>query len=197
MDILNKINSYRIILGSQSPRRQFLLSELGIRFEVKVNLDQEENYPDDLRGEEIPVFLSKLKSEQLAGYIDDNTILITADTIVWLDDKVLGKPKDVDDALSILKSLSGSKHTVYTGVCIKSINKEKVFSAETDVYFRELSDEEILFYIEKYKPYDKAGAYGAQEWIGYIGIEHIEGSYFNVMGLPVQKLYSELIAFIG
>lgn len=197
MDILKKINSYRIILGSQSPRRQFLLSELGIRFEVKVNLDQEENYPDDLRGEEIPVFLSKLKSEQLAGYIDDNTILITADTIVWLDDKVLGKPKDADDALSILKSLSGSKHTVYTGVCIKSINKEKVFSAETDVYFRELSDEEILFYIEKYKPYDKAGAYGAQEWIGYIGIEHIEGSYFNVMGLPVQKLYSELIAFIG
>lgn len=197
MDILKKINSYRIILGSQSPRRQFLLSELGIRFEVKVNSDQEENYPDNLKKEEIPVFLSKLKSEHLSGYIDDNTILITADTIVWLDDKVLGKPKDADDALSILKSLSGYKHTVYTGVCIKSINKEKVFSAETDVYFRELSDEEILFYIEKYKPYDKAGAYGAQEWIGYIGIEHIEGSYFNVMGLPVQKLYSELIAFIG
>lgn len=203
MEFLKKINDYQIILGSQSPRRQHLLKEIGIDFEVKTTLDQDENYPPDLQKEEIPVYLAKLKSGRLMkelsvnpDFREDKMILITADTIVWLEDQVLGKPENAQDAFRILKMISGQKHTVYTAVCLKSLKKEKVFFVETNVYFRKLTDEEILFYIGKYQPYDKAGAYGAQEWIGYIGIEHIEGSYFNVMGLPVQKLYCELMEFV-
>jgi septum formation protein len=196
LDSLKKLNNYQIILGSQSPRRQFLLGELGIKFTVRTVPDENEDYPAHLVRDEIPVFLAKQKSRQLEKYVNENSILITADTIVWQNDGVLGKPEDIADAVRILKQLSGIKHTVYTGVCIKTAGKEKTFVAETDVFFRKLTDEEILFYIEKYKPFDKAGAYGAQEWIGYVGIEHIEGSYFNVMGLPVQKLYCELMDFI-
>jgi septum formation protein len=196
LEILQKINQHRIILGSRSPRRQNLLKELGIQFEVIIGDDLHENYPPDLIKEEIPVFLAKQKSNQYLKYLDSNTILITADTIVWIDNEILGKPADHEDAVKILNRLSGRAHQVLTGVCIKSGYKERVFCVSSDVYFRKLDQEEIQYYISSYKPFDKAGAYGIQEWIGYIGIDKIEGSYFNVMGLPTQRLYMELIRFI-
>lgn len=191
MTLLNNLSNYQIILASQSPRRQNLLKELELDFRIDVK-EVEENYPDHLLKEEIPVYLSKLKASAFNESIKQNEIIITADTIVWVNNSVLGKPKDKDDAVKMLKTLSDNKHTVYTGVCLKSIAFEKTFWAQTDVYFRKLDTEEIEYYLDKYKPYDKAGSYGIQEWIGYIAIEKIEGSYFNVMGLPVQKLYEEL-----
>jgi len=154
----------------------------------------EETFPKNIFREEIAVYLARKKSEAYLN-LSDNEILITADTIVWIDDKVLGKPENYAEAFQMLKLLSGKKHYVLTGVCLKSINKTAVFHAETMVKFAELSDEEIRFYIENYKPYDKAGAYGIQEWIGKVGIEYIEGSYYNVVGLPVQRLYRELLRF--
>ena len=196
MELLDQIKKYKIILGSQSPRRQYLLKEMGVEFRVAITYDLDEIYPPELQREEIPVYLSLLKSNHLQSYLEDHSILITADTIVWLDGQVLGKPKDADDAFAILKKLSGHKHEVYSGVCIKSMKNELTFSAKTDVYFRSLTNYEINYYISNYQPYDKAGAYGAQEWIGFIGIEKIEGSYFNVMGLPVQMLYVELGKFL-
>ncbi len=196
MDILQKINQHRIILGSRSPRRQDLLKGLGIRFEVIAGNALDEKYPPDLKKEEIPVYLAKRKSNPLLQYLDQNTILITADTIVWIDGEILHKPSDPAEAAKILNRLSGRKHEVLTGVCIKSKHKEHVFCISSDVYFRKLDQEEIAFYITHYKPYDKAGAYGIQEWIGYIGIERIVGSYYNVMGLPTQRLFVELKGFI-
>jgi septum formation protein len=196
VDIVQKINQHRIILGSRSPRRQNLLKGLGIKFEVVTNDDQEENYPFNLSRKEIPVFLAKQKSNQFLKYLDSNTILITADTIVCIDNDVLGKPADQADAIRILARLSGKTHQVLTGVCIKSMVKESVFCVCSDVHFRKLSQDEIVYYVSNYQPYDKAGAYGIQEWIGYIGIEKIEGSYYNVMGLPTQRLFIELIRFI-
>lgn len=196
MEILHKINQHRIILGSRSPRRQDLLKGLGIHFEVVNSNDQDEDYPPNMKKEEIPVFLAKHKSNQFLKYLDHKTILITADTIVWVDNEVLDKPVDPEGAAKILNRLSGRVHQVLTGVCIKSIQKESVFCVCSDVYFRKLDQEEINYYVSKYKPYDKAGAYGIQEWIGFIGIERIEGSYYNVMGLPTQKLFIELIKFI-
>ena len=181
MEILHKINQYRIILGSRSPRRQDLLKGLDIHFEVVNSNDQDEDYPP---------------SNHFLKYLDHKTILITADTIVWVDNEVLDKPLDPEGAAKILNRLSGRVHQVLTGVCIKSRQKESVFCVSSDVYFRKLDHEEINYYVDKYKPYDKAGAYGIQEWIGYIGIERIEGSYYNVMGLPTQKLYIELMKFI-
>lgn len=196
MEILHQINQYRIILGSRSPRRRDLLKELGIQFEIAHINDQDENYPPDMKKEEIPVFLAQYKSNRFLKYLDPKTILITADTIVWIDNEVLGKPVDAGEAEKILNRLSGRAHQVLTGVCIKSGQKESVFCVCSDVYFRKLDQEEINYYITRYKPYDKAGAYGIQEWIGYVGIERIEGSYYNVMGLPTQRLFIELGKFI-
>ncbi|MBN2213286.1 MAG: septum formation protein Maf [Bacteroidales bacterium] len=195
VDVLHKINQHRIILGSRSPRRKNLLDGLGIRFEVITHDEQDEYYPPNLAMQEIPVFLARQKSKQYLKYMDSNTILITADTIVYIDNKVLGKPADYADATKILSRLSGRTHQVLTGVCIKSTDKESAFCSCSDVSFRNLSPYEISYYVSNYKPYDKAGAYGIQEWIGYVGIEKIEGSYYNVMGLPTERLFIELIRF--
>ena len=189
-DNLKKYN--KVILASQSPRRQNLFKELGIDFEIKVKDGIEEIYPDHLQGDEIALYLAKLKSKPYADEVEQGNLVMTADTIVLLDGKVIGKPTDRDDAINIVGRLSGNMHRVVTGVCLTGFDKQVCFHADTDVFFKELSQEEITYYIDTYKPFDKAGAYGIQEWIGYIGIEKIEGSYFNVMGLPIQKLYEEL-----
>jgi len=190
------IDDYRIILASQSPRRHYLLKEIGLEFEIKQKQFIDERYPDHLQKEEIPLYIAKKKSNAF-GALQDQEILITADTIVWLKDKVLQKPEDIDDAVRILRELSGNSHQVYTGVCIKSSQKEILFSACTDVFFKKLTYAEIDYYINNFQPFDKAGAYGIQEWIGYIGVEKINGSFFNVMGLPIQRLYTELDDFIN
>ncbi len=186
----------KLILASKSPRRQQLLRELGVDFEVRANNDDEELFPDHLSMNEIPVYLAIHKAKPLISGLAKDEILVTSDTIVWCDGHVIGKPIDNDDAYRIISLLSGNKHTVVTGVCISTTSETKTFYDTTDVFFRKLTDEEIWYYINKYKPFDKAGAYGIQEWIGFIGIERIEGSYFNVMGLPVQKLYIELQNFM-
>lgn len=189
-----KLEDYKIILASQSPRRQLLLKGLDIPFTVIVK-DVEEKFPEELKREEIALYLSELKAAAFDNEIDDKTLVITADTIVWINNQVLSKPKDFDDAVSILTQLSGNMHEVITGVCLKTKAKTHTFYALTNVYFKKLSQKEIHYYVSNYKPYDKAGAYGAQEWIGYVAIEHIEGSYFNVMGLPTRLLYDELMKF--
>lgn len=186
--------NYKIILASQSPRRQYLLKELGIEFEVKIR-DVDEEFPEYLRRYEIPLYLCEKKAAAYNDDLEDGQLLITADTIVWLDNDPLNKPKDRDDAIRMLNALSGRMHEVITAVCLKSKEKTTSFYAVTDVYFKDLSTEEIEYYVDNYKPFDKAGAYGAQEWIGYIGIDKIHGSYFNVMGLPVKELYEELMKF--
>lgn len=186
----------KLILASKSPRRQQLLRELGVDFEVRANNDDEELFPENLSMNEIPIYLAQHKANPLIPNLKQNEILVTSDTIVWCDGYVLGKPTDSDDAYKIISALSGNKHTVITGVCISTTSESKTFYDSTDVFFRKLTDEEIWYYINTYKPFDKAGAYGIQEWIGFIGIERIEGSYFNVMGLPVQKLYMELQNFL-
>lgn len=188
------MKSYDYILASKSPRRQMLLKEIVPNFEIQF-CDVEEHYPDTLKGAQIVEYLANLKASAFDGKLADKQLLITADTIVWIDNQVLGKPKDHADAVRMLSLLSGQKHTVFTGVCLKTNFKQHVFSSSTDVYFRQLTNQEIEYYIDTYKPFDKAGSYGIQEWIGYIGIERIDGSYFNVMGLPVQKLYTELQKF--
>ncbi len=187
-------NTYDIILASQSPRRQQLLKDMGFHFKVVVT-DVDEVYPQEMPVFEIPAYLAEIKANAIANQLKENTLIIAADTIVVIDNKVLGKPKDAEDAFNILQQISGRKHQVITGVCLKTKLKQKSFFVESNVYFRHLSDEELNYYITNYKPFDKAGAYGIQEWIGYIGIERIEGSYFNVMGLPTQTLYKELINF--
>ncbi len=188
------LEKYHIILGSQSPRRNELLARLDIPFTCQV-IETEEIYPAELRGAEIPIYLAKQKAAAFEPLPDDKTLLITADTIVWLDGQVLGKPHTPAEAGDMLHLLSGKTHQVYTGVCLTSRQKQKTFSACSDVTFSTLSDAEIDYYVAKYQPLDKAGAYGIQEWIGCIGVEKINGSYFNVMGLPVQKLYQELKRF--
>ena len=193
----DKLKGIRLILASKSPRRQQLMRELGLEFDIRANGDDEELYPDGLSMTEIPVYLAQHKAIPLAASLRDNEILITSDTIVWCNWQVIGKPKDKEDAFSILSLLSGNMHTVVTGVCLTSTKASSTFFATTNVYFRKLADEEILYYIDRYKPFDKAGAYGIQEWIGYIGVERIEGSYYNVMGLPVQTLYLELQKFVN
>lgn len=184
------LDNFNVILASKSPRRQNLLKELGLNFTITTK-PVAEVYPHNLKKQEIPVYLAKLKASAFTN-LNYNDLLITADTIVWVDNHILEKPKNYNDAFDMLKTLSDNKHTVYTGVCLKRDHTEKTFWAETDVFFRPLEDEEIAYYLNNYKPYDKAGAYGIQEWIGYVGIEKIKGSYFNVMGLPIQKLYDEL-----
>lgn len=193
-DIKSITDRYKVVLASKSPRRQSLLKEIVPEFSIMLR-DTAETYPPTLAGAQIVEHLAKLKASAFDGELTDDQLLITADTIVWLDDKVLGKPKDRSDAIDMLKRLSGHRHTVYTGVCIKTASKTKVFSVGTDVFFRTLDQSEITYYVDTYKPFDKAGSYGIQEWIGYVGVERIEGSYFNVMGLPVQRLYQELKNF--
>jgi septum formation protein len=156
----------------------------------------QENYPDDLTGEEIPLYLARKKADAFDDELTEKMLVITADTVVWKDGQVLQKPKDQKEAFDTLRFLSGTVHQVYTGVCIRTINRKKAFYSRTDVYFKKLTDKEIWYYIDKYEPYDKAGSYGIQEWLGYIGVEKIEGSFFNVMGLPVQELYVELNDFL-
>jgi len=190
---LSKFQNFKILLASQSPRRKFLIGELGFPFETISNRDVEEVFPPNLKREEIALFLAELKANAYKDLLIDNkTIIITADTIVWLENEILHKPKDKADAVNILKKLSGKMHEVITGVSICSKQKNNTFCSITKVYFENLKDEEIEHYLENYKPYDKAGAYGVQEWIGYIGVKKIEGSFFNVMGLPIQKVYKVL-----
>lgn len=189
-----KLHLYQIILASKSPRREQLLKGLDIPFIIKVK-EVSEEFPPHLKKEEIALFLAELKAAAYDEELDEKTLVITADTIVWINNTVLNKPKDYADAVTILTQLSGNMHEVITGVCLKTKNKTKSFYAITKVYFKTLTPQEIDYYITKYHPYDKAGAYGAQEWIGYTAIKKIEGSYFNVMGLPTRLLYEELIAF--
>lgn len=191
-DMLDNLKNYKIILGSASPRRRELLSGLDIEFEVKTLPDVDESYPSTLWKEEIPVYLAKLKAEANQEFMGEDTLLITADTIVWLEGKVYGKPKNEEDAKEILRQLSGKTHEVITGVCLTSADKQKAFYAVSKVKFAELEEDEIDYYVKKYKPYDKAGSYGVQEWIGYIGVESLTGSFYNVMGLPVRMLYMYL-----
>jgi septum formation protein len=194
--IAEGLNKYKLILASRSPRRQQLLSELGLKFDIVLK-EYEENYPDGLIGEEIARYVAYGKAVTFRETISDNEIVIAADTIVWCNNKVLGKPVDYEDAVTILKEISGKTHEVITGVTILSKSKEVTFSDSTKVTFDTLTDEEISYYIGKCKPYDKAGAYGIQEWIGIVACTHIDGSYFNVVGLPVQRLYKELIKFVS
>lgn len=183
---------HKIVLASQSPRRQYLLKELGFEFEVRTK-EVDEDFPAKLRRHEIPVYLCEKKA---AAYeLSSDELLITADTIVWVDNDALNKPQDKQDAIRMLTILSGRMHEVITAVCLKTRESMHSFYVVTDVYFKNLTAEEIEYYIDNYKPYDKAGAYGAQEWVGYIGVEKIHGSYFNVMGLPVKELYEELMRF--
>lgn len=191
---MNDLKKHKLILASKSPRRQYLLKELGLEFAVHTK-EVDESFPENLKAHEIPLYLGQKKADAFEEELTDDTIVITADTIVWIDNQVLNKPENFNDAVRMLKLLSGKKHEVYTGVCLKSKHKTKTFYALTNVYFKELSQQEIEYYINNFNPYDKAGAYGAQEWIGYIAVEKIEGSYFNVMGLPVRELYEELLKF--
>ncbi|WP_300728102.1 Maf-like protein [uncultured Bacteroides sp.] len=190
--VLENLKKYKVILASNSPRRRELLSGLGIDYEVKIMQGIDETYPETLKGEEIPMYIAKEKADAYRPTMAANELIITADTIVYIDGKVLGKPKDEADACEMLRCLSGRTHEVITGVCITTRNFQKSFAAVTDVTFDKLTDEEISFYVEKYRPMDKAGSYGVQEWIGFIGVSGLKGSYFNVMGLPIQRLYQEL-----
>ena len=185
---------YNYILASKSPRRQELLHSLGVNFQV-LKSDVDETYPENLTKEEIPVFLAELKSKSLIKNLKENDLLITADTIVWLNGEVIGKPENKEEAVRTLQKLSAHEHQVISGVCLTSINKQKSFFSISNVQFKSLSLPEIEYYVSEYKPFDKAGGYGIQEWIGYIGITHIEGSFYNVMGLPVQQLYTEIQNF--
>ena len=187
-----KFNKHRIILASGSPRRQQFLKELDVDFEIQLK-DIEEIYPEHLQAEEITNFLAKLKASAFVLDLEDNDILITSDTIVWLNNKALGKPKDYDDAFEMLTEMSGTTHKVITSVCLKTTDKEIIFYEETLVTFTKLSSDEIKYYLNNYKPFDKAGSYGIQEWIGLVAIEKIEGSYANVVGLPTHRLYEELM----
>jgi septum formation protein len=188
------LKKYHFILASKSPRRQYLLKELGLHFEIQTK-EVDESFPKQLRAQEIPLYLSEKKANEFEGELTDQTIVITSDTIVWIENQVLNKPVDKADAIRMLQLLSGKMHEVYTGVCLKSKHKTQSFYACTNVYFKPLSLQEIEYYVNNFSPYDKAGAYGAQEWIGYIAVDKIEGSYFNVMGLPVKELYEHLLKF--
>jgi len=190
----NKLENYNIILASGSPRRQHFLKELRLDFTIK-NIDVEEVYPKYLHGNEITSFLAQLKADAYNDVLNDNDILITADTVVRFNGKILGKPKDVIDAKNMLKELSSHAHEVITSICIKTNEKTKIINDTTVVYFEKLNDEEIDYYVSNYEPFDKAGSYGIQEWLGYIAVKKIEGSYFNVMGFPVHKFYKEMMKF--
>ena len=188
---MHSIKNYKLILASASPRRQQLMKDAGFTFEVRLK-NVEEKYPQELHLENVPEYLSKVKASAFREELKADEVLITADTVVCIHDRILGKPADRKEAISMLQELSGNRHLVVTGVSVTTRTKQHSFSSRTDVFFKHLSNEEIEFYVDTYKPFDKAGAYGIQEWIGYIGIERIEGSFYNVMGLPIQKLYETL-----
>lgn len=191
-----KERGLKLILASQSPRRSQLMADCGLEFEV-MGYDLDEEYPDTLAAAEVPEYLARLKSEGFPHDLAEDQIVVTADTVVICDGRILGKPQDEEVAKEMLRTISHREHRVVTGVAIRSHERIVSFSCESTVFFRELSAEEIDYYVEKYKPLDKAGSYGIQEWIGYIGIERIEGSFYNVMGLPIQRLYTELKNFIS
>lgn len=198
--MLEDLKKYSVVLASNSPRRKELLSGLGVNFSVKTLPDVDESFPDALKGEEIPLFIARKKADAYkvlfssvnSNEVEEPLLVITADTIVWLEDEVLGKPANATEARVMLSKLSGKKHQVITGVCLTTALWQKSFAAVSEVQFSSLTEEEMDYYIHNYCPYDKAGAYGVQEWIGFIGVESIQGSYFNVMGLPIQRLYREL-----
>lgn len=181
-----------MILASNSPRRKELLAGLGVEYEVRTLPDVDEAYPDTLAGADIPEYIAREKAAAYRSLMRPGQLLITADTIVWLDGQVLGKPRDSDDAMAMLRRLSAREHQVFTGVCLTTTEWQRSFTATSDVLFDTLSEEEIAYYVDHYHPLDKAGAYGIQEWIGYVGVRSIRGSFYNIMGLPIQKLYGEL-----
>lgn len=191
--MLDNLKKYKVILASNSPRRKELLAGLGVDYEVRTLPDVDESYPETLQGADIPLYIAKEKADAYVAMMQPGELMITADTIVWLDGKVLGKPRDREDALQMLRTMSGRTHEVFTGVCITTTGWQRSFTAQTEVRFATLSEEEIAYYVDNFQPMDKAGAYGVQEWIGFIGVENISGSYYNIMGLPVQKLYRELL----
>lgn len=193
--MFNNLDKYNVILASSSPRRCELLDKAGVQFMVKTLEDIDETYPETLRGAEVAQYIASKKAQAYTKVLADNDLVITADTIVCVDDEILGKPKDADDARRMLRLLSGRNHKVVTGVVVASKEKKVEFSVTTLVTFAQLTDEVIDYYIENYKPFDKAGAYGIQEWIGYVGVESVEGSFFNVIGLPVQRLVQVLLEF--
>jgi septum formation protein len=189
------LEKYRIILASNSPRRKELLEGLGLAFEIYVIPGIDESFPAGLRPEEAPCFIARKKAEAYIPGMKANDLIITADTIVVLDGEILEKPRDREDAVRMLKKLSGRTHTVVTGVVISAVHRQVDFSVASEVVFAVLDDDEINYYLDTHRPYDKAGAYGIQEWIGYVGVRAIHGSFYNVMGLPVQRLYQELKSF--
>ena len=193
--MLINLQKYRIVLGSASPRRKELLSGLDIDFDVEVIPGIDESYPEELTAHEIPLYIARKKADAYVAKMTDNELLITADTIVATEGHILGKPADRVEAIGMLRRLSGRVHEVVTGVCIFTKEKNVSFSVVSKVSFAKIDDEDILYYVDKYRPYDKAGSYGIQEWIGYVGVEAIDGSFYNVMGLPVQRLYQELKKF--
>jgi septum formation protein len=194
MQLLPNIKDFTLVLASKSPRRQELLKGLDLTFEVRTK-EVDESFPEHLKREEIPMFLSAKKAEAFLADLAANELLITADTVVWVENEVLNKAESREEALAMLHKLNGRSHTVYTGVTLATQAKQVTFSDSTKVTFAVLTEAELMYYVDHFKPYDKAGAYGIQEFIGYMGIVGIEGSYFNVMGLPVQKLYEELKKF--
>ena len=183
---------YKLILASNSPRRKELLAGLGVPFEVRVLQDIDEHYPENLPVNEVARYIAKEKADAYRRIVTADELIITADTVVIVGDEILGKPMDEADAVRMLRLLSGRTHQVTTGVCLLTAEKERCFDVTTDVTFKTLTDEEIHYYVNRYRPFDKAGAYGIQEWIGYIGVAGLNGSYYNVMGLPVQRIYQEL-----
>lgn len=190
--MLDNLKKYKVILASNSPRRKLLLTGIDIPYEVRTLPHVDESYPASLQGGDIPLYISREKADAYRPMIKEDELIITADTIVWLNGQALGKPRDKEEAVAMLHLLSGHTHQVYTGVTLTTATMQRGFTAVSDVTFATLTDEEIDYYVNHYSPLDKAGAYGAQEWIGYIGVEYIKGSYFNVMGLPIQRLYQEL-----
>ena len=193
--MLNNLEKYRIVLGSNSPRRKELLAGLDLQFEVETIPGIDESYPDTLTSEAIPLYIARKKAEAYLDKMSDNELLITADTIVATYDRILGKPANREEAIEMLRYLSDHVHEVITGVCLTTKDKTVSFSVASAVCFGRLEEEDIIYYVDKYRPFDKAGSYGIQEWIGYIGVEAINGSFYNAMGLPVQRLYQELKKF--
>lgn len=190
--MLENLKKYHIILASNSPRRRELLAGLDIEYEVKVLPGIDESYPDTLAAEDIPQYISREKAVAYEAALQPDDLVITADTIVWTEGRVLGKPKDGEEAKAMLRQLAGRTHQVITGVTLLTKAMKRTFAVTSEVTFDALTEEEISYYVERYRPLDKAGAYGIQEWIGYVGVSALHGSYFNVMGLPVQRLYKEL-----
>ena len=186
---------YKLILGSASPRRQELLKSLGFDFLNKPIKADESVWPKELKAQEIPIYLAELKADAYENVLKEDELLITADTVVWCEGKVFNKPENFAAGKKMLEELSGKMHEVFTAVCLKSANKQTTFYDVSKVYFKKLKPDEIEYYLTNFSPYDKAGGYGVQDWIGYIGIDKIEGSFYNVMGLPVKELYEELVKF--